>query len=53
MDIEEIENKLQKILFDSGFRDEIARQCYDRAAVFLWHNSAKMYYEVFHRFDKK
>lgn len=53
MDIEEIEDKLHKLLFDGDFRDEIARLCYDRAAVFLWHNSAKMYYEVFHRFDKK
>ena len=50
--IQEIEGKLHEILFDDVFCNEVARQCYERASAFSWHNSAKMYYEVFHRFAK-
>ena len=47
VDIQEIEGKLHEILFDDVFCNEVARQCYERASAFSWHNSAKMYYEVF------
>ena len=50
--IPDIEETMYRLISDSEYSSEIAKQCYKRAELFSWKKAAKMYYDVFHRYSK-
>lgn len=49
-DVNTIEKKLLKLVSDNVFNRNIANLCYKQAEKFSWEKSAKVYYEIFHKF---
>lgn len=50
--INDIENKIYKLMSDDEYNVEISSQCYQRADLFSWKKAAKQYYDVFHKYSK-
>lgn len=51
--IPDIEETMYRLISDSEYSSEIAKQCYKRAELFSWKKAAKMYYDVFHKYSKE
>lgn len=51
-DVEAIEEKILKILKNNIYSKDLSNKCYEKSLKYSWHETAKVYYEVFKKMVK-